>query len=996
MRRGHTLGLALVLHFCSVGALIGARTSIDIIFLGTYPAAWLPGYYLGQAAAVVVLSALATPLVRTGSPALNARILVVGGVGAIVGAVTIAVGLPGAPFVTCLWLAALAIQISIVAWNVAGDAFDLRTFKHVSRRLTIAGTLGALSMGLATPLLLGQSRHGLLAAMVAMILIAAAMVRRLPHARAAPRRANPKKVSALQYPLFTAVSAAVFLLTIVDTLVDYALKAEVSAAFAGGGIGEFMGPFYAVSAGLTLTLQTFVAAPLLQRGGVAGLMGALPAWTLAAGAGVLCSPGLWSSAALRMGQQATHYGFFNMGRELAVSPLPSTIRRSGKLLVKGVVTPVGVVTASVVLLLLRDTVDLRVVAGAVVLLSLGCVAIVGGTRRGYETALEDAIRTRRVGIAADEVLPHAVRGLARRALLSDDADTVVFGLELLETRGGRGTLPGPVVRRLNADAASIRAGVVRAVVAAADTRSTRHLLTRLTREPDPAVRWELLRALAVLAPHAALRPAADLIGSAAPIVRAGAALVLLAAGDRDESSAGTRQLRVLARDADPDARRVAALAIGSQNSVDLETELGLLVDDACIDVQVAALRAIGRTRTVALAHAVASLLGTGLLGHYASRALLRMGDHAIPVLLDTVSRGDYAASRSALATLSRLPGVAVERALTRLANELDPAREALLAQEVSARARRCTLSEPLYRTAREQAVAEAHAVQTLTRAIAQAREGGGTRPTSSPLHAAPAEVVVELQARRDLAEDRMLHWLAVCTDPARVLDVIPSLRGIAATPAARGTTIELLDSLIGDAKLRVALDALEATAHDDRDVTDDLRALADPWLSLILPRRTAEVSVNTPLERTLLLRKVDIFHDLPAEALLAISEMLEPREMARGELIFRQGDPPDGIYIVAGGAVTVGRRTDDHVRREIELTELTYFGELGVLDNKPRSADITCGRDGVLLFLDRADFQRITDDLPEVLRNIIRKLLPMARAGMAMMAENPARAPRRR
>jgi CRP-like cAMP-binding protein len=46
---------------------------------------------------------------------------------------------------------------------------------------------------------------------------------------------------------------------------------------------------------------------------------------------------------------------------------------------------------------------------------------------------------------------------------------------------------------------------------------------------------------------------------------------------------------------------------------------------------------------------------------------------------------------------------------------------------------------------------------------------------------------------------------------------------------------------------------------------------------------------------------------LTEKDLKALASYLQPREFERGALVFREGEPPDGVWIVRSGMIAVGR-----------------------------------------------------------------------------------------
>ena len=88
-----------------------------------------------------------------------------------------------------------------------------------------------------------------------------------------------------------------------------------------------------------------------------------------------------------------------------------------------------------------------------------------------------------------------------------------------------------------------------------------------------------------------------------------------------------------------------------------------------------------------------------------------------------------------------------------------------------------------------------------------------------------------------------------------------------------------------------------------------------------------------------LLRTMDIFEALPAEELETIAQLLRERRLAESEVLCRQGEPGDAMFIVTGGRIRLS--TTDPSGHEKILTYFTdgqFFGEMSLLTGAPRSA----------------------------------------------------------
>lgn len=127
-----------------------------------------------------------------------------------------------------------------------------------------------------------------------------------------------------------------------------------------------------------------------------------------------------------------------------------------------------------------------------------------------------------------------------------------------------------------------------------------------------------------------------------------------------------------------------------------------------------------------------------------------------------------------------------------------------------------------------------------------------------------------------------------------------------------------------------------------------------------------------------MMRSLPMFADLPADSVEKIGRLLRPRLAIPGEHVVRKGDRGDAMYFIANGEVDV-RLPAGPVR----LKDADFFGELALLNNAPRTADVVAVGFCQLLALDRGDFHRFLRANP-TLRDQIE------RAAQARMSNAPA------
>jgi len=113
------------------------------------------------------------------------------------------------------------------------------------------------------------------------------------------------------------------------------------------------------------------------------------------------------------------------------------------------------------------------------------------------------------------------------------------------------------------------------------------------------------------------------------------------------------------------------------------------------------------------------------------------------------------------------------------------------------------------------------------------------------------------------------------------------------------------------------------------------------------------------------LRDVRLFTRFAEPELIALAESLHERRLRKNQLLFREGDPGDEMFIVRQGAVLVSKAIRGRVEQVLDhVRPADFFGEMSLLDGSPRSATVQAEADATLLALDRVGLQRLTDTNP--------------------------------
>lgn len=129
-----------------------------------------------------------------------------------------------------------------------------------------------------------------------------------------------------------------------------------------------------------------------------------------------------------------------------------------------------------------------------------------------------------------------------------------------------------------------------------------------------------------------------------------------------------------------------------------------------------------------------------------------------------------------------------------------------------------------------------------------------------------------------------------------------------------------------------------------------------------------------------LLRTIPLFNGVQDPELEQIAGVASQRKVARGTVIVRAGDATDSLYILINGSARV--LNSDEEGREVILSILgpgDFFGEMGLIDGSPRSADVVAAEACEMLVISKADFKRCLQENFDVALNIMKRLVERLR-----------------
>ncbi len=144
----------------------------------------------------------------------------------------------------------------------------------------------------------------------------------------------------------------------------------------------------------------------------------------------------------------------------------------------------------------------------------------------------------------------------------------------------------------------------------------------------------------------------------------------------------------------------------------------------------------------------------------------------------------------------------------------------------------------------------------------------------------------------------------------------------------------------------------------------------------------------TPWPEPALLRHVPYFARLPDAVLAALAAACVERRYDRGQVIFLEGEPCAGLYIVAAGEVKIFKVSPQG--REQVLAQMgpgSTFNEVAVLDGGPNPASAAAVTETEAWVITRQEMQRLTETHPPLAWALIESLASRARHLVAMVED---------
>jgi CRP-like cAMP-binding protein len=120
--------------------------------------------------------------------------------------------------------------------------------------------------------------------------------------------------------------------------------------------------------------------------------------------------------------------------------------------------------------------------------------------------------------------------------------------------------------------------------------------------------------------------------------------------------------------------------------------------------------------------------------------------------------------------------------------------------------------------------------------------------------------------------------------------------------------------------------------------------------------------VSTAAETAQFVKSVRLFREFDEPELLALTGQLRERKLRKGQVLFKEGDAGEEMFLVREGTILVSKAVTGRVEQVLaRFGPGDFFGEMSLFDRSPRSATIQAETDTVLLALARENLNRLIE-----------------------------------
>lgn len=915
--------------------------------------------------------------------------------------------------------------IGIQIWVIAGQVFDARQARRLFPLIAGAGTITSIAAGL----LLGTLADALgvnnllfvLALALALCALSAAALGRLQtkSAKGMPGIAPAKDTSASEapryfmqtlrtiwrMPLLRAIGVLLLFLSLLINIGGYQFFRALNLNFASEdqALIAFFGTFEVWTGLFALAVQFVISPLIIRRFGLFVALLFLPVATLVTSSAALTGGGalLWI-ALIGAIDPVFRWTINDTAMNLLYLPVPAGLRQRAKELF-------GVLYALTfgllgVLFLLNQTNEVSSFlywAIPAIVVALLWIGLTPWARRQYLRRMAENVAQRRFdlrGAPLNIMDADSVRVLADALHDADDL-RVLHAMQLIADAPGA-DWDAHVAPLLAHPSPDLQVSAIR-FLGKPGNQAYEGAIIGLFNAASESVRAAAIEAYCAIAGSSAVdRVGPYLEGSEAnsSTMQGAAVRGLLRYGGMQGASQAIAVLLRMSHSPDSQSRKEAARLLTGAIGENLHPLATLLMDDPDPEVRVAAVQAAGATGIAEMIPLVLAKLGDKQVSAAASTALAGYGVKALSNLEILISNpdADVTARVQAAKLLAHIDSPKVAHILLGHLQEKSAAVRTTVLRALADIACRKPLQSLPEAQLDAQAMRDlqvAYKLYMMRAVLGEAEPGSLLGDALTTRIEGALDNVFYLLTIRYGAGIRQTRSAIASTDTGRRAQAIELLDNTLTTPV-RERLIPFIEAptiqVIETAQKRFGLAKRPPT-----DLLADLAAGSDDWLRMCgiwqstrfsssshetnkaawLSSAQTSGDINfmaiSTVERVLILKKVPLFADISGEGLAPIARLADEVRFSQGATIIKEGEEGDCVYITVHGRTGITRAGLGQVAVRDAPTVL---GELALILSQPRSASCVALDDMVALKMDRAPFQELLSQQPDIAKGVIKVL----------------------
>lgn len=958
--------ITTILASFSVGITIYSYS----IFLSSYPMTWIPYWMIGESALIFALGSVITIFNPNNFKKYSQLILLGIALLSVISIILIKTNWFWAPFIVVLILRSCSNIMAAAIWSLLPTLFYFRQYKNLLNRFTIASSLGAI----LAPIIFGTimvyfGTTLMLLLLIFALIISSIFVNKTSSVTQSLQHQSqtlPPTLKFYKYPLFNTVLIISLILTILYGLGDFLFRAQLGSNLNQEQIVLLMSAFMAVANFLSLLTQLF--APqlfhrfkyyiVLQGVFVIVIFSALAYWI---------NPTIWPAMILASIKIIFDNGLIGIIRRNMINIFPPAIMGKNELYTRTYISATGGIIAGFLALFSTQLiVFLDYLPLLFIILSIAGIIISYTLFKQYLSTLKDMVVISGFsGIQHNQKDIKHIQTLIKDKLKKPQVTPLEISLitpKLFET-------PPDSLYTLLADPKGkdeIKNTVLKILQIFPHEKLNFTKLNEIYHDRNllsEEIREKVLKILSNIHSRGLLESARKRLQEE-PFSK-NALLILLKYGDTDDYLSALKRTLELANGKNYLQRTIAAKLIytlGSGRFFDLKSKL--LTDHEPI-VRVAAFHSLPAQDVHQMLPSLGKFLNRNVIKILRNRFSLSEQMHLANRLIELYKNNPDEYALSAIAFITPIPDQHAEQYILDFLKIKNTFYRSSLAFYLINRKMSITFSQDLNTALIEAMKFEIDLI---------------TEYKNLYNHPALRKVQLVLDNRINYAVQRFLYWYAAlhADTPGIFLTItrlILKANGVKATNE-QDKTIEFLMS--NEAKHEI-IDLMENLFKKKSGPAKILVNKKTPiifendeWLTSILNKYTLEESNEmNPLQRAIVLQKTEFFESLPEEVLLELGQSCKLNDYAEDEIIIKEGDEGDCLYVLVEGELWVYKNQN----LLATLTPIKCIGEMALFGNTKRTTTVIAKQRSLLLTLSKEDFMILTNEFPQILQNVIKIII---------------------